>query len=228
MFIDWSTVGFTTVNLTKPEHLWDEWAVCAAVEYAACDSSSVGVEELRSRHRFAHYDDGGGNWAELVLLPDKRAVLCGRDLEFSQTCFREDFEGVEEIDVLAGVPEWWRSAIDELGNDPASWAPTISFAYGFDGNHWLRVYYDVDDGFAGATPDVGGLVMEALMGAAQSALDEDADQAALEDFTPDEAALEALWAAGRHLTAEHLRAAFGPVAAYCDIDLGMRAVAEFR
>ncbi|ASF11690.1 hypothetical protein CEQ30_35015 [Nocardia brasiliensis] len=233
MLIDWSIVGFTTVDLPDPQLLWDDWAVCAAVDSAARDGSSVEVKELRARYRFAHYDDGGGNWAELVLLPENRAVLCGRDLEFSRTYFRESMDGVEEIDVLAGVPDWWRSVIDDLDNDPASWAPVISFTYGFDGSHWRRVDYDVDDGFAGAMPDVGDFVREILMDAAQSVLDEDdeglePDRAALEDFEPDDAALEALWTAGRHLTAGHLRAAFGPVAAHCDVDRGVRAAAEFR
>ncbi|MEU4843333.1 hypothetical protein [Nocardia testacea] len=191
------------------------------------------VQESRAGHRFAHYDDGGGNWAELVLLPGNRAVLCGRDHEFARTYFREGMEGVEEVDVLAGVPGWWRSVIDDLDSDPASSAPVISFTYGFDGSQWQRVDYDVDDGFSGAMPNAGHLVQETLMDAARSALDEDyeelePDRTALEDFEPDEAALDALWAAGRHLTAEHLRAVFGPVAAHCDIDDGVRTAAEFR
>ncbi|MFC9898018.1 hypothetical protein ACFVMC_30380 [Nocardia sp. NPDC127579] len=226
-------MGFTIVDLPEPQLLWDEWAVCAAVDNATCSGGAVRVQESRAGHRFAHYDDGGGNWAELVLLPDDRAVLCGRDPEFSRTYFREDTAGVEETDVLAGVPEWWRSVIADLDSDPASWAPVISFAYGFDGNRWQRVDYDVDDGFEGAMPDAAHRVRENLMDAAQSALDLDRgelepDRAALEDFEPDEAALDALWAAGRHLSAEHLRAVFGPIAAFCDIDEGVRTAAEFR
>ncbi|MBF6176648.1 hypothetical protein [Nocardia blacklockiae] len=170
-----------------------------------------------------HYDDGGGNWLELMPLPGGRAVLYGRDHEFSRTFFGEGMERFEETDVLAGVPDWWRDAIDALDRNKQSWGPPVAFAYGFDGTLWQRVEYEATDGFDSlrTTPADGGDFAWELIEEAAAEQDLDHDQ----DFVIDEAAFDALLTAGRRLTAADLRAALGPVEA--DIDEGVSAARRF-
>ena len=94
--------------------------------------------------RLWHYDDGGGNYAELVLLDGGRAVLYGHDHEYSETYFREAaayFEE-EETDLLAGAPPWWGEVL------PQAEFQWIGFVYGYEDGAWARAAYEPDDGFA--------------------------------------------------------------------------------
>lgn len=96
-----------------------------------------------------HYDDGGGNWADLCLTPVGHAVLLGHDHEYSETYFGQAAEYFDEphTDLLADAPPWWSAAIGPYLDDITGQSIWIGFVYGFDGHTWSRAEYDVDDGF---------------------------------------------------------------------------------
>jgi hypothetical protein len=128
------------LDLPAPIQMRGRWAAFAAVLAA------------RGWGRFCHaagsvwhYDDGGGNWADLHHLGDGRAVMVGHDHEYSDTYHgpAAEYFGEEETNLLAGAPEWWAPPA-ELAMAQQMW---IGFVYGFDGTSWSRVPYDVEDGF---------------------------------------------------------------------------------
>lgn len=98
-----------------------------------------------------HYDDGGGNWADVCMTPAGHAVLVGHDHEYSETYFGQAAEYFEEphTDLLAGTPPWWSAAITSYLDDITGQGVWIGFIYGFDGHSWSRAEYEVDDGFSG-------------------------------------------------------------------------------
>ncbi len=168
--------------------------------------------------RLWHYDDGGGNYAELVLLDGGRAVLYGHDHEYSETYFREAaayFEE-EETDLLAGAPPWWGEVL------PQAEFQWIGFVYGYEDGAWARAAYEPDDGFASlALPAASEerlieLVNEFVTSAAE-------DQGFV--HVPDPDAVLALVAAGPALTREQLAAVLGPIPA--DPDAGTTAARAF-
>lgn len=96
-----------------------------------------------------HYDDGGGNWADIRFVGDERAVLLGHDHEYSETYFRaaSEYFGEPEIDLLSGCPPWWAEAIGDYLEHIDTHGMWIGFIYGYDGGTWTRADYDADDGF---------------------------------------------------------------------------------
>jgi hypothetical protein len=132
-----------TLDLPSPDQLRGRWAAFAAI----CASRGWGDSAFATREDGAvrwHYDDGGGNWGDLVRLDGGRAVLLGNDHEYSETYFREaaEFFGEEETDLLAGAPAWWEAPV-VAAMAREQW---VGFAYGYDGT-WTRAEYDGDDGF---------------------------------------------------------------------------------
>ncbi|MCO1654991.1 proteophosphoglycan 5 [Pseudonocardia humida] len=134
-------MALVTLDLPRPDEMRGRWAAFAAVCAARGWSDSCRAEGGRW-----HYDDGGGNFADLVHVGAGRAVLIGNDHEYSDTYFATaaEYFGEEETDLLAGAPDWWappaRAAMDR-----GEW---IGFVYGFDGTTWRRAAYDKQDGFA--------------------------------------------------------------------------------
>jgi hypothetical protein len=201
------------VDLAHPDELRKRWAAHAAV------MAAIGYGDLSNANaKRWHYDDAGGNWAELVLIDGDRAVLFGHDHEYSETYFRDSatyFEE-EETDLLAGAPDWWD---DALPIDPDRW---VGFVYGFENSTWKRAPYDVDDGFASlGHPAVSfdrlyDLVREFVSGRAE--------QAGI-DFEPDEEVVRVLAERGTDLTAEDLQAVFGEFVP--DIAAGVAAAKAF-
>lgn len=132
-------MALVAVDLDAPDALRNRWAAHAAV------MAALGHESLsNATAQRWHYDDAGGNWADLVLLDEGRAVMFGHDHEYSETYYREAaaYFQEEETDLLAEAPDSW-GAVLPTGDD--YW---IGFVYGFDGTSWSRADYDLDDGFA--------------------------------------------------------------------------------
>ena len=190
-------MALVDVELDAPNTLRNRWAAHAAV------MAALGHEALsNATAQRWHYDDAGGNWADLVLLDGGRAVLFGHDHEYTETYFREAavYFQEEETDLLAEAPDWWGSVLP-TGED--QW---IGFVYGFDGTSWSRADYQLDDGFASvAVPACSDerlheLITEFVNGAARCA--------GLE-HTVEPTAIDALVALGPAITADALATLFG-------------------
>src|SRR5690349_11416021 len=97
-------MALVTIDLPSPDEMRGRWAAFAAVCAARGWSDSC-----RADGGTWHYDDGGGNYADLVHLDGGRAVLLGNDHEYSDTYFAKaaEYFGEEETDLLADAPSWW-------------------------------------------------------------------------------------------------------------------------
>lgn len=206
-------MSLIAVDLPSPVELRARWAAAAAVLAALGFADAA----TASKGRW-HYDDGGGNWCDLVLRADGRAVLFGHDHEYSETYFRSaaTYFHEEETDLLAGAPGWWA---DQLPSDTEGvW---VGFVYGWD-DGWSRAPYDLPDGFtsiglrAVSDENLLDLVRDFVDGAG-------GDQGI--DHSPGPSAVTALGEVGPDLTVDHLRAVFGPVEA--DLDAGVLAARHF-
>ena len=213
MTIGWAVMGLHTLDLPSPAEMRGRWAAFAAV----CAARGWG----RSCHAAGavwHFDDGGGNWADLHHVGGGRAVLVGHDHEYSDTYFAAAAEYFQEpeTDLLAGAPDWWappaRAAMDrEL------W---VGFVYGFEDGVWRRAEYELSDGFTSV-----GL----------PALDDERCRELVVEFTkeapgltggaPDPRAVDALIAADADVTEAHVRALIGPTG--WDPAAGAAAAREF-
>lgn len=133
-------MALVTLELPGPDEMRGRWAAFAAV----CAARGW-ADSCRAVQGLWHFDDGGGNFAELVWVGEGRAVLLGNDHEYSETYFATaaEYFGEEETDLLAEAPDWWappaRAAMDR-----GEW---VGFVYGFDGSTWRRAAYDIPDGF---------------------------------------------------------------------------------
>ncbi len=204
-------MALVPVDLPTPTTMRGRWAAFAAILGARGWGSGAFAEPQRW-----HYDDGGGNWADLHLVGDGRAVLVGNDHEYSDTYFREAaaYFQEEETDLLAGAPDWWEPpALD--GMTRMQW---VGFVYGFDGERWWRAPYDLSDGFTSLHPIF---------------VDDDRCRSMIEEFVENEAphpvrreAVDALIAAGADLDRETLRAV-ADVPEW-DLDAGVAAARAFR
>jgi hypothetical protein len=206
-------MALVTLDLPRPDEMRGRWAAFAAVCAARGWADNCRVVDGRW-----HYDDGGGNYAELVPLDGGRAVLLGNDHEYSDTYFATaaEYFGEEETDLLAGAPPWWGPPAREA-MDRGEW---VGFAYGFDGSTWRRAAYDEDDGFRSV-----GL----------PAVDDDRCHELIEQFTqdapgrtgpPSRAAVGALLAADADVTTDLLAAVVGTGG--WDIAAGVAAARAFR
>ena len=190
-------MSLRTLDLPTPTALRGRWAafaaICAARGWADSCHAADGVW---------HFDDGGGNWADLHHAGDGRAVLIGHDHEYSETYFAEAaaYFGEPETDLLAGAPEWWAPPA-RAACGRGNW---VGFVYGFDGATWWRTPYEIEDGFTSV-----GLV----------ALDDERYREQAAEFVqdapgltgpPDPAAVDALAAADGDVTPALVRAVIGP------------------
>jgi len=147
-----------------------------------------------------HFDDGGGNWADLHHVGGGRAVLVGNDHEYTNTYYANAAAYFQEpeTDLLAGAPDWWAPpvrAVVERGD----W---LGFAYGFDGT-WRRAPYDLDDGFESlAIPAVSDERCRDLVSAF-------AARSPALTGPPDPAAIDALIAADADVSEAHVTAVIG-------------------
>ena len=189
-------MALVTLDRPRPDEMRGRWAAFAAVCAARGWSDSC-----RAVGGVWHYDDGGGNFAELVRLDGGRAVLIGNDHEYSETYFATaaEYFGEEETDLLAGAPDWWappaRAAVDR-----GEW---VGFVYGLDGTTRQRAPYEKQDGFtAVALPAVDG-------GRCAELIEEYTQDAPGLDGPPDPAAVAALIAADGDITPDLLARVVG-------------------
>ncbi|HEY9312890.1 hypothetical protein [Williamsia sp.] len=205
------------VDFPAPVELRPRWAAFAA--------TLAGMGPRWARGAYAtpttwHYDDGGGNWADLQLVDGGRAVLVGHDHEYSETYFGHaaEYFGQTPTDLLAGTPQWWSPVITahlERIDTEGMW---VGFIYGFDGRTWNRADYDADDGFTslnvpfGSDAQCAELINEHLTGAAESP-------------PVDTAAVAALVAAGPAVARATLESVFDGGA--LDVDAALAAARSF-
>jgi hypothetical protein len=206
-------MSLESVDLPSIEVLKGRWAAYSAVMAALGYASGCIADGPHW-----HYDDGGGNFADLMLYSDGRAVLFGNDHEYSQTYFREAAAYFQEpeTDLLAGAPSWWGDPLP-TGND--QW---IGFVYGFEAGSWRRAVYDLDDGFNSlGLPAASGERFADLVEGFVSSAGRRSDV----DFTPDRSSIKALAQAGANLAAAELLAVLGPVPG--DVEAGVAAARAF-
>ena len=139
-------MSLVPVDLPSPTTMRGRWAAFAAI----LGARGWGRGAFAEPGRRWHYDDGGGNWADLYLVGEGRAVLVGHDHEYSDTYFREaaTYFQEEETDLLAGAPEWWAPPVEAT----AAQELWVGFVYGWDGAGWSRAPYELSDGFASLHP----------------------------------------------------------------------------
>lgn len=205
-------MSLVPVDLDNPANLNHRWASLGAL-YAA-----QGYDDTYGRGRIRHCHDGGGNWARMALLPGGRALLFGRDHEYSETYWEGAAEYFEEpeTDLLAGAPQWWGEALAEhREGGEQDW---IGFVYGWENGQWLRAPYDVDDGFDSVLParDHDSTVEH---------ITEWLAELAEPPAVADRGAIEKLVQAGPEVTVEQLAAAFP---SHWDLDAGVAAARAFR
>jgi hypothetical protein len=186
------------VDLPTPAAMRGRWAAFAAVVAAR-----GWADMCHADGSVWHFDDGGGNWAELHHAGGGRAVLVGHDHEYSDTYFgpAAAYFGEEETDLLAGAPDWWAPPVRRL----VAAEHWVGFVYGFDGTSWARAPYDAEDGFR----EVG-----------LPARDDDRCRELVVEFTqdapglagrpPDVAAIDALIAADADVSPALVAAVVGP------------------
>lgn len=200
-------MSLVPVDLDNPANLNHRWASLAAVAAARGWADNIFAEGV-----MRHYDDGGGNWARMALLPGGRAVLFGNDHEYSETYWREaaGYFGEEETDLVAGAPAWWEETVSAHRGDEG-W---VGFIYGWEDGRWLRAEYAVDDGFTSV--GLSTVSHEATVAELASALS---------DGSPTPSAIEALVQAGPGINADQLAAVIPP---HWDVDAGVAAARACR
>lgn len=139
------------IDLPRPDEMGRRWATVAAVLASRGGRWSDGAHALPDTW---HFDDGGGNWAELRHSGDGRAVLVGHDHEYSDTYFGSaaQYFGEAETDLLAGIPGWSVDAIGDYLEKTGRQEIWLGFVYAFDGAGWTRAEYTVADGFDSLRP----------------------------------------------------------------------------
>ena len=216
-------MALRTVGLPTPGEMKPRWAAYAALLAVRGERWAQGAHA--TAHGW-HYDDGGGNWADVVFAGSGRAVLVGHDHEYSETYFREGatYFGEEETDLLADAPGWWEAAIVPYLDRQRTEGMWIGFIYGFDGR-WMRSDYDADDGFTSVglpftDDETTGDALVDLLGNwfGELGLTSQADLGTR---------LRAMVAAGDAPTAADLRRILGPAAAHADIDAAVAAAQRF-
>ncbi|WP_308115224.1 MULTISPECIES: hypothetical protein [unclassified Rhodococcus (in: high G+C Gram-positive bacteria)] len=203
-----------------PDEMRRRWALCSALTAA-----QGRPDHCCARDRTWHYDDGGGNWADVRILDEGRAVLVGHDHEYSDTYYAgaAPYFGEPETDLLADTPAWWRDAIEDYLADIERNGMWIGFVYGFDGGVWTRADYTVSDGFESL--DLPTVTHDATARHLTEFLQHIArDQGMSADVDPQ--AVAAAIAAGADVSADQLRSLFG--ARQLDVAAGVEAARAFR
>jgi hypothetical protein len=206
-------MGLVTLDLPQPRRMRGRWAAFAAV----CAARGWG-DGCNADGPVWHFDDGGGNWADLHHVGAGRAVLIGNDHEYSDTYFDAAAEYFQEpeTDLLAGAPAWWappaRAAIDR-----GEW---VGFVYGYEDGVWRRAEYEVSDGFTSV-----GLPAVDDEGCRELVIAHVKDAPGLGGRAPDPRAVDALIAADAEVTEAHVVALIGPTG--WDPVAGAAAAREF-
>jgi hypothetical protein len=191
-------MGLVTLDLPAPRDMRGRWAAFAAILGARGWGRGCHATD-----NVWHFDDGGGNWADLHHIDGGRAVLVGHDHEYSDTYFGAAAEYFQEpeTDLLAGAPDWWAPPA-QAAMDRELW---VGFVYGYEDGVWRRAEYELSDGFTSL-----GL----------PAVDDERCRDLVSEFSkkapglagraPDPRAVDALIAADADVTEAHVRAVIGP------------------
>lgn len=214
----------TPVAVPSPAEMAPRWAAFAAALAARGERWSEGCW---ARPGVWHYDDGGGNWAELVFPGGCRAMLVGHDHEYSATYFREAAAYFDEpdTDLLARCPPWWEPAIATYLDRQRTHGMWIGFIYGFDGRRWSRADYTLDDGFTSL--DLPFVSTRATAAAIAGLITTWAAEHQAAQAADSQTAVAALIEAGSDMTADTLTAALGALAPHADLDAGLSAAQAF-
>lgn len=203
-------MSLVTLDLPSPASLRGGWAAFSAVATSRGwhDSAYATTNEWL-------FHDGGGNWACLRFLDNRRAVLLGNDHEYSETYFGSaaEYFDAEETDLLADAPDWWSRNLD-----PSPFGEWIGFIYGWDGKKWQRAKYDRPDGF-----EQIGLLKSCSVNNFNELAEYVADAPGLLGQTPGADSLSALVKADANVDRELLEA----VVPGWDIDAGVTAARQF-
>ncbi|MFD4138578.1 proteophosphoglycan 5 [Streptomyces sp. NPDC058572] len=190
-------MGLVTLNLPAPEQLRGRWAACAAI----CAARGRGGTCWADGPGW-HFDDSGGNWAEVHHLGAGRAVLIGHDHEYSETYYgpAADVFGEDGTDVLAAAPDWWRPVVERI-LDAKEY---VGFVYGYDMDGWRRADYSAEDGFHSV-----GLPALSIEKTRESILAWAGSAPGRSGAIPSPDAVEALIAADGDVTEAHVSAVIG-------------------
>ncbi|MFJ6635773.1 proteophosphoglycan 5 [Streptomyces sp. NPDC091376] len=192
-------MGLVMLDLPAPAQLRGRWAAYAAI----CAARGWG-RTCWADGPVWHFDDSGGNWAEVHHLGTGRAVLIGYDHEYSETYYgpaAEEF-GEGETDVLAEAPDWWRPVVERMLAEKQY----VGFVYGFAGGGWKRADYSAEDGFRSV-----GLPALSLEKTRERIISLAREAPGLGGSAPNPAAIEALIAADGDVTEAHVTAVVGAV-----------------
>ncbi|MEV0458740.1 hypothetical protein [Catellatospora methionotrophica] len=183
-----------TMDLPTPAQMRGRLAAFAAI----CGAQSSERRGCYADGPLWHFDDWGGNWAELHHDGGGRVVMVGNDHEYSETHYGPfaAMFGEPETDLLAGTPQWWAPYARQVVDG----GERLGFVYGFDGT-WQRAGYDNYDGFDSVgIPALDDVHCAELI--AEFAKDGRTGE-------PDPAAIAALIAADADVTVEQVAAVIG-------------------
>lgn len=214
----------TPMAVPSPGEMAPRWAAFSAVLAARGERWSQGGW---AGPGVWHYDDGGGNWADLVLPGGRRAILLGHDHEYSRTYFREAAAYFDEpdTDLLRGCPPWQESSITAYLDRQRTHGMWIGFIYGFDGSRWSRADYNLDDGFTSL--NLPFLTMQATVTAIADLIDNWSNEHHVMPVTEVEIAIRTLIEAGSEMTEQVLSRALGALAPYADHRAALSAARAF-
>lgn len=197
------------MDLPALDQLRDRWAAVSAVVTALGFPAAASARDGHWR-----WDDGGGNWAEVVVAGPDRAVLFGWDRTARGRLTRTP-DGEPTGELLTDAPDWWAQPLRARTEE-------VAFVLGWDGDAWSRVASDLpDDARAGLPVDA-----EELYGVVDSYVEGVADEQGLGDWRTPWPAVAALGAAGAELTVQQLADVLGPLVA--DLPAGVVAAQRFR
>jgi hypothetical protein len=191
-------VALVALDLPLPREMRGRWAAFAAV----CAARGWG-NSCHADGPVWHFDDGGGNWADLHHVGAGRAVLVGHDHEYSDTYYDTAAEYFDEpeTDLLADAPGWWAPPARAV-LDRGLW---VGFVYGYEDGVWQRAAYELSDGFTSVgLPAVDdGRCRELIVEFTQ-------DAPGLAGRAADPHSVDALIAADAEVTEAHVTAVIGP------------------
>lgn len=203
----------TQVDLPDPDtvhRMLAAWAAAHAAVFSFSDLECAFAVEVDR----VTYHDGGGSYFRFLALPDGRAAVFGFDRDYPDP----DLEGDRTVLQDQGADAWWleSAAGDEI----------LNFAYGYDGGRWSAVGHDPMRVAPMMLAPGPSQESTSALSTLADFLEQASDDLLGSAVRGDEAALEALLAAGPDMDEAILRAAM--VGDYEHLRDGLAAAALFR